>query len=527
MLNAQKRRRISDEVDDLMDNGVSINPLCEQMYGGNQHGGVAAAEPSPGASAAQSVASAAAHSSALPEGTPPPSCPPSPAHSESAVAAAPPDPTEPTALAGATLPPLGQGRASRQRPTDQSSAGGVLRKGEAVYYDGNDGCFLPAKVTAVHNDDGAPYYTVAVAGREKSTERSRLRSAQEAAVLELPPLVGGTASGPSEPEAQPDKAAKAAKRTAGVAAKAKEARVATTRRAAASATAAAIAAAAATVAATATTTATATAAATTTANADADADAASATVATAANAAEPSLPPLVRLALNVRPDGTVALKLSNDAVLTATWKEYRPRPSKDGASARDDLVEVTGTRPELMQRLRKVEADWKPHYWGKEWTSRVRDKVNSCFPATEMSISTDFSAVYDHKAAAMRTCEQPHHSNMDVFVVTHSPRYETGEDGKQVRRVTTDIVRVISECSTGSLFHNEALNLIVKNYKSIVPGLERVHVFTDGCRDQYKGRRNFYKMTQFPSELGGIELVHRFAQVLPDLPFTLHPSHAQ
>jgi len=165
-----------------------------------------------------------------------------------------------------------------------------------------------------------------------------------------------------------------------------------------------------------------------------------------------------------------------------------------------------------MQRLRKVEADWKPHYWGKEWTSRVRDKVNSCFPATEMSISTDFSAVYDHKAAAMRTCEQPHHSNMDVFVVTHSPRYETGEDGKQVRRVTTDIVRVISECSTGSLFHNEALNLIVKNYKSIVPGLERVHVFTDGCRDQYKGRRNFYKMTQFPSELGGIELVHRFAQ---------------
>ena len=136
VLNAQKRRRITDEVAALMDNGVNISPVCEQMYGGDQRGEAAAAEPSPGASAAQSVASAAGHSSAQdapgmldrPEGTPPPSCPPSPAHSESAVAAAPPDPTEPTASAGATLPPLGQGRASRQRPTDQSSAGGVLRK---------------------------------------------------------------------------------------------------------------------------------------------------------------------------------------------------------------------------------------------------------------------------------------------------------------------------------------------------------------------------------------------------------------
>ena len=50
-----------------MDNGVRINPLCEQMYGGDkrgEHGGeAAAAEPSPGASAAQPVASAAAQSS--------------------------------------------------------------------------------------------------------------------------------------------------------------------------------------------------------------------------------------------------------------------------------------------------------------------------------------------------------------------------------------------------------------------------------------------------------------------------------
>ena len=31
---------------------------------------------------------------------------------------------------------------------------------------------------------------------------------------------------------------------------------------------------------------------------------------------------------------------------------------------------------------------------------------------------TDFSAVYDHKAFCSKCCEQPHHSNMDVFVVS-------------------------------------------------------------------------------------------------------------
>ena len=63
----QTRMRIAAEVDVLMDNGVRIHPLCEQMYGGDRSGEAAPA-PSPGASAAQPVGSAAAQSSA-PGGT--------------------------------------------------------------------------------------------------------------------------------------------------------------------------------------------------------------------------------------------------------------------------------------------------------------------------------------------------------------------------------------------------------------------------------------------------------------------------
>ena len=41
--------------------------------------------------------------------------------------------------------------------------------------------------------------------------------------------------------------------------------------------------------------------------------------------------------------------------------------------------------------------------------------------------------------------------------------------------------------------------------------LTRVYVFSDGCRSQYKGKKNFVRIAQFPSRMHGIRLVHRFA----------------
>ena len=124
-----------------------------------------------------------------------------------------------------------------------------------------------------------------------------------------------------------------------------------------------------------------------------------------------------------------------------------------------------------------------------------------------MCISTDFSAQYEHKAAWTRTCDHAPRSNMAVFVVTHSPviEAETGE-----RSVTTDIWRVFSEAKGSSQFHNKALAQIV-DYYQVTLGLTDVFVFSDGCRAQYKGKRNFAKVAQFPSEHNGVRLHHRFA----------------
>jgi hypothetical protein len=92
--------------------------------------------------------------------------------------------------------------------------------------------------------------------------------------------------------------------------------------------------------------------------------------------------------------------------------------------------------------------------------------------------------------------------------VTHSPRVEEGE-----RVVTTDVWRVFSEVKGDSNFHNTALSQIVGHYKEKIPDLRQAHVFTDGCRAQYKGRRNFLKIAGFPSlpEHKGVILRHHFA----------------
>ena len=114
--------------------------------------------------------------------------------------------------------------------------------------------------------------------------------------------------------------------------------------------------------------------------------------------------------------------IENSEEADAEWKEYRPRIEPDGRSFQDELVKVTGTRKQLMERLAKLFADWSPHDWTDRWNTHARHLTYATFLGTEMCISTDFSAQYDHKAFCTRTCEHPSRSNMDVFVVTHSPR---------------------------------------------------------------------------------------------------------
>ena len=148
---------------------------------------------------------------------------------------------------------------------------------------------------------------------------------------------------------------------------------------------------------------------------------------------------------------------------------------------------------------------WLPHNWIKRWCEQQRRLTYATLADDEACVMTDFSAIYDHKAFASKCCEQPHHSNMDVFVVTYVA-YEGGE-----RKIVTEVVRAISEEKGNAHFHNTGLKLITDYLKTKAPGLARVFVFTDGCKGQYKGRKNFGRIAQFPSQHNGVRLHHRFS----------------
>ena len=166
---------------------------------------------------------------------------------------------------------------------------------------------------------------------------------------------------------------------------------------------------------------------------------------------------------------------------------------------------VTGTRKQFMAYLETLFANWSPLDWIDRWSTHQRHLSYATFTPSEMGISTDFSAQYEHKAECTRTCEHPARSNMDVFIVTHSPCILNG-----VRTVTTDVWRIWSEAKGSSLFHNTALDQIVTYYHGRL-SINRVYLFSDGCRSQYKGKRNFVRIAQFPSRICGVTLVHRFA----------------
>lgn len=64
---------------------------------------------------------------------------------------------------------------------------------------------------------------------------------------------------------------------------------------------------------------------------------------------------------------------------------------------------------------------------------------------------------------------------------------------------TTHVWRIFSAAKGSSLFHNTALSQIVEYYRQRME-LKCVHVFTDGCRSQYKGKRNFCRIAKFAAD---------------------------
>lgn len=60
-------------------------------------------------------------------------------------------------------------------------------------------------------------------------------------------------------------------------------------------------------------------------------------------------------------------------------------------------------------------------------------------------------------------------------------------------------------------YHQSVMRQIARHYKSTLPDLRRVKIWSDGQRAQYKGRMNFGRMVDWPNAGDmGLEIWHSF-----------------
>ncbi|CAB1120476.1 unnamed protein product [Ectocarpus sp. CCAP 1310/34] len=130
--------------------------------------------------------------------------------------------------------------------------------------------------------------------------------------------------------------------------------------------------------------------------------------------------------------------------------------------------------------------------------------------AGELLIETDFIEKYRHEARVVLTCATAPTTTMMVALVHHSPD-NRGE------HETDAWIFLSSDPNHDFDFHHAAMEVVVAHYttgpKSAATAgsaAPRVHMFTDGCGKQYKGKRNFRAVAQSLRRLG-VRILHNFA----------------
>ena len=193
----------------------------------------------------------------------------------------------------------------------------------------------------------------------------------------------------------------------------------------------------------------------------------------------------------------------------ATWK----RPTEiDAGKGRSEtrFVEHTGTRAELLAEIEGSVPEFLYHRWIRMWMKwQFKLDIATFNGRHEILILTDFAAIYEMKGKEVGNSEHGISSHQLVALVLHSPAPMARNEGEE-REVKCDYWRIWSNKKGDAAFHDKAMREIAEYYRSngIVPELRRLKIWSDGQRAQYKGRKNFGRMAEWPKPKadGGLEL---------------------
>ena len=165
-------------------------------------------------------------------------------------------------------------------------------------------------------------------------------------------------------------------------------------------------------------------------------------------------------------------------------------------------VPVELTRSELLRKIEAALPDYKYHLWLNAWLKwHFKLDIATFDRATEIVVLTDYAAVYEAKGRHVQTAEHGVCCTELVALVLHSPEPLPADHTGKEREVVCDYWRIWINQKGDAAAHHVAMEDIRRHYKAgSVPGLQRMKVYSDGQRAQYKGRKNFGRMAQWPGK---------------------------
>ena len=177
-----------------------------------------------------------------------------------------------------------------------------------------------------------------------------------------------------------------------------------------------------------------------------------------------------------------------------------------------EIVEIKMNGDELIEHLIHCAILAMPHEWNVTWNTQARTVcVNTSLPGA-LHLMTDFSAVLDHDVQDKLNTAIPCRSNQCIFLATHSPRQIRLENDVEKRIQENEVWYFWSGqggvLEANSYFHSVCTRHIMMHYTYL--DLTRVNIFTDGCAEQYKSRRNAYFIAALADE-NDITVTHNFA----------------
>ena len=192
------------------------------------------------------------------------------------------------------------------------------------------------------------------------------------------------------------------------------------------------------------------------------------------------------------------------------------RPGKK--PLQNQQVEKEGKLCDLWADFKKHSKLYMAHHSKAKWQTNSHGLCLSTFQDGDIVIETDFIEKYSHDPGAVLTCAQHPQTTLMVAIVHFRPQLWAG--GGRVHQTETWIFA--SEDPAHDFdFHRHARTQIADYYLD-GPGsdataaareahrIPRMHMFTDGCAKQYKGRRNFRFLADSVRQLGYI-VEHHFA----------------